>query len=116
VTAHTDLVRRAVAWLRRGVPQPLSEVRLCCMPVFGEITTAASETPDAIGWAHGCSIVVECKVSRADFRADMRKVHAREPTSGMGRYQRGAAWRTPLGVVFAWSVWHRAARSTNARP
>lgn len=44
-----------------------------CGVVFAE-HTAGFEHPDAMGWKYGTwSIVVECKVSRADFFADRKK-------------------------------------------
>lgn len=61
---HAELVQRAVTWLRGTMG---------CGVVFAE-HTAGREHPDAIGWKWATwSIVVECKVSRADFFADRRK-------------------------------------------
>jgi hypothetical protein len=41
--------------------------------------------PDAIGWKRAChSVVVECKISRADFLADLEKPFRRKPEKGMG--------------------------------
>lgn len=63
---HDQLCERATKWL--------SGQR--CNPVFRGVASA-SEVPDAIGWSSrwNCegSIVVECKVSLADFRADSYK-------------------------------------------
>ena len=55
---HEDLRKRAVKWL--------TGTRRCSV-VISEMVSAAWETPDAIGWHSGRSILVECKVSRADF-------------------------------------------------
>lgn len=74
---HDEIVRRVVAWLRRR-PQ-------ACQVVFAEMTTALSETPDAIGWAHGSSHVVEVKISRSDFFRDRHKPHMRTEETGMGQ-------------------------------
>jgi hypothetical protein len=72
---HEKLVRNAVAWLRSyGCGVVLSEQ--CC---------ASGETPDAIGWKRGCySVIVECKISRADFFIDREKPFRRKPEKGMG--------------------------------
>jgi hypothetical protein len=72
---HEKLVRSAVAWLRSyGCGVVLSEQ--CC---------ASGETPDAIGWKRGCySVIVECKISRADFFIDREKPFRRKPEKGMG--------------------------------
>ena len=41
--------------------------------------------PDAIGWKKAChSVLVECKVSRADFLADREKPFRQKPESGVG--------------------------------
>ena len=41
--------------------------------------------PDAIGWKRAChSVVVECKVSRADFLADREKPFRQKSHLGMG--------------------------------
>lgn len=61
---HAELVARAVRWLRS---------RHRCGVVFVEFTTAARCSPDAIGWHMGRTTLVECKRTRADFRADVRK-------------------------------------------
>ncbi len=72
---HEKLVKAAVAWLRR----------YGCGVVLSEQSCASGETPDAIGWKRAChSVVVECKVSRADFLADADKTFRVKPEKGMG--------------------------------
>jgi hypothetical protein len=72
---HERLVARAVSWLRH----------YGCGVVLSEQSCASGETPDAIGWKRGChSVVVECKVSRADFLSDREKAFRRKPEIGMG--------------------------------
>jgi hypothetical protein len=72
---HQKLVSRAVAWLRR----------YGCGVVLSEQSSASGETPDAIGWKRAChSVVVECKISRADFLADCEKPFRKKQQSGMG--------------------------------
>ena len=61
---HAQLVHLAVDWLRR----------YRCGVVLSEQVCVSGEVPDAIGWKGKCrSVVVECKVSRADFLADRAK-------------------------------------------
>ena len=61
---HAQLVNLAVDWLRR----------YRCGVVLSEQACVSGEMPDAIGWKGKCrSVVVECKVSRADFLADRLK-------------------------------------------
>lgn len=78
---HSELVSRAVKWLRNS---------LHCRVVLSELVayTRSGETPDAIGWVHNKAILVECKTSRADFYAE-RKKRARNkhmPALGVWRF------------------------------
>lgn len=66
---HEDLVKRAVAWLRKP-----SRNRSACGIAVPELVSFCNEQPDAIGWfGGGWSIMIECKVSRSDFLADKSK-------------------------------------------
>jgi hypothetical protein len=72
---HAQLVEKAVAWLRR----------YRCGVILSEQAGVSGEMPDAIGWKKAChSVVVECKVSRADFLADRSKPSRQRPEIGMG--------------------------------
>lgn len=72
---HALLVRNAVAWLRR----------YRCGVVLSEQACISGEMPDAIGWKRAChSVLVECKISRADFLADRAKPFRQEPELGVG--------------------------------
>lgn len=79
---HAELVRRAERWLRN----------VCrCGVVLCESQARTGETPDAIGWTNrgGRSVLVECKISRADFLADKQKPFRREgcvDAMGCNRY------------------------------
>jgi hypothetical protein len=73
---HQQLVRLAEQWLRR---------RYRCGIVLSEQSCASGETPDVIGWKGSCrSVVIECKISRADFFADQEKPFRKQPETGMG--------------------------------
>ncbi len=72
---HAQLVERAVAWLRS----------YRCGIVLSEQACISGEVPDAIGWKRACrSVLVECKVSRADFLADRDKPFRQNPGLGVG--------------------------------
>jgi hypothetical protein len=72
---HAQLVQKAVAWLRS----------YRCGVVLSEQACASGEMPDAIGWKGAShSVLVECKVSRADFLADRDKPFRRKSDRGLG--------------------------------
>jgi hypothetical protein len=56
-----------------------------CAVVLSEQACVSGEMPDAIGWKRAChSVLVECKVSRADFLADRAKPWRAKPELGVG--------------------------------
>jgi hypothetical protein len=72
---HAQLVERAVRWLRG----------YRCGVVLSEQACVSGEMPDAIGWKQAChSVLVECKVTRADFLADRAKLFRLQPEKGVG--------------------------------
>ena len=77
----------AVQWLRR----------YRCGVVLSEQACANGELPDAMGWKKAChSVLIECKVTRADFLADRTKPFRQKPETGVGaeRYYLG-----PRGLI-----------------
>lgn len=89
---HAQLVALASDWLwRRG-----------CQVVITELTTSCGEIPDAIGWhTNGyatTSMLIECKTSRADYRADRQKIARLLPDRRMGRE---CLYLAPAGVLTA---------------
>ncbi len=73
---HAQLVARTVDWLRR---------RYKCGIILSEQYCATGEVPDVIAWKGFCkSVLVECKVTRADFLADAGKPFRLKPQEGMG--------------------------------
>ncbi len=86
---HADLVTRAERWLRNTVG---------CQLVLTEhiATTRTGEIPDAIGWCAGLCYLVECKMSRADLRADLRK---RFRSPGLGALGNFRFYLAPEGVL-----------------
>jgi len=84
---HAKLVSMAVRWLRR----------YRCGVVLSEQACASGEMPDAIGWKKAChSVLIESKVSRADFLADRDKPFRQKPEIGVGceRY-----YLAPRGLI-----------------
>jgi hypothetical protein len=84
---HAKLVSMAVRWLRR----------YRCGVVLSEQACVSGEMPDAIGWKKAChSVLVESKVSRADFLADRDKPFRQKPEMGVGceRY-----YLSPRGLI-----------------
>lgn len=87
-TTHKQLVQRVTHWLRFSKK---------CNVVAAELSTQCAETPDAIGWhGSGYSILVECKMSRADFHADKNKRFRHFEDEGMGDERFFAA---PPGIL-----------------
>lgn len=95
---HKDLCALAVAWLQR----PASRSGPGCLVAVSETANWVSgEIPDALGWrpyrqARCGSVLVEVKVSRADFLADAKKPHRRAPEEGMGTYR---YYMAPEGLI-----------------
>ncbi len=93
---HAELCQLAVAWLRR----PHSRGGHACQAAVAETRTGwDGEVPDAIGYrftgsAEDGTIVLECKVSRADFLADRHKPHRTAGGVGNWRY-----FMAPEGLI-----------------
>jgi hypothetical protein len=99
---HSRLVEKAIQWLRS----------YRCGVVLSEQACAGGEMPDAIGWKQAChSVLVECKISRADFLADREKPFRQKSQLGMGCER---FYLTPHGLLrpdelpFGWGLleWH----------
>lgn len=74
---HAALVERAARWL--------ATTERCVFVMAEPVCYSTREIPDAIGWqSNGLCIVVECKVSVADFRADKAKAWRRNDGQGLG--------------------------------
>ena len=84
---HAQLVSRAVRWLRS----------YRCGVVLSEQACVSGEMPDALGWKQAChSVLVECKVTRADFLADRAKPFRVKPEKGVGSER---FYFTPPGLL-----------------
>ena len=79
----------AVRWLRR----------YRCGVVLSEQACVSGEMPDAIGWKKAChSVLVESKISRADFLADRDKPFRQKPETGVGCERYYLAPRNLIGL------------------
>lgn len=74
---HSDLVRAGYEWL----------LSIGCSFALPELTTYAAERPDVIGWKNSFSILIECKTSLSDFRADQKKRFRLREELGVGYYR-----------------------------
>ena len=68
---------------------------------FGVVATnikalESREIIDVIGFRTSCSIVIESKVSRADFFADFKKPERKEGAAALGLYR---AYICPVGLI-----------------
>ena len=81
---HNRLVKLAAKWLRARHSVVITE-----MAVY-------PEEADAIGWKAEVTTLIECKMSRADFLADQKKMFRRMPDTGMGDYRYFLA---PRGII-----------------
>ncbi len=84
---HAYLVNKSVEWLRR----------YRCGIVLSEQSCSSGEMPDAIGWKGKChSVLIECKVSRADFLAERNKPWRQDPEIALGCER---FYLTPKGLL-----------------
>lgn len=84
---HGELVKIAKRWLEKAKG---------CGVAVPELVSITTEIPDAIGFRSDYSILVECKISRADYLADMKKEFRAFPELGMGDYR---FYMCPTGLI-----------------
>jgi hypothetical protein len=96
---HAELVARAATWLRSS--------QRCSVIITEGISLPTGEIPDAIGWRpRGVSVLVECKVTTADFYADRAKF-SRQKAEPMGEMR---YYMAPQGIIqvsslpFGWGL------------
>jgi len=82
---HATLVQLGVRWLSRQ-----SSV------VLYEAVANKAEIPDVIGWSGASSILIECKVSRADFLRDATKKSRTKLKAGMAQRR---YYLCPAGIL-----------------
>ena len=67
---HDELVKRGIKWLRNN---QVSTMRFPI--VLPEYRSYSNSEPDVIGLNHNITCVLECKISRSDYFADLKKNH-----------------------------------------
>ena len=89
---HSTLVSRVGNWL------PITQKFKCVAVMMERLGHCGSgESPDVFGVdAKGVSYMIECKISRGDFRADQKKIWRQIPESSLGKYRYYAA---PAGLL-----------------
>lgn len=92
---HRELCEKAAKWLRTKAPNK-DGVPKCASVALELVSYGSNETPDVFGWNYWTTVVIECKVSRADFLADAKKVFRHIPAMGMGEYR---YYCCPEGVI-----------------
>ncbi len=77
IYSHSELVERGHEYLMKTIG---------CSFAFKELKTLSIEIPDIIGFMIGrpSTFLIECKTSRSDFLADMKKSFRRFPEMGVG--------------------------------
>ena len=86
---HSELVDKAYTWILKNTS---------CGVAFKEIrTTSSNEQADVIGFgSDGHSVLIEVKVSRADFLRDKKKPFRKTPSKGMGSQR---FYMCPEGII-----------------
>ena len=85
-TKHSRLCKRALSFLNNT---------LRCQIAVSEMSYSR-EIPDAIGWRWDDSVLIECKVSRADFLRDKKKAFRKDGEKALGKYR---FYLCPPGVI-----------------
>lgn len=85
---HKELVDIAYKWVLKNAS---------CGVAFKELSTLEAEIPDVIGFgAFGHSVVIECKATYVDFKADRKKPFRQNPEKGMGSHR---YYCCPTGLI-----------------
>ena len=86
---HKELIAKGKKWLKNTFH---------CSVVISELKayTRYGEIPDIIGWVNNRSILIEVKISYADFKADAGKLFRRYPEFGMGHWR---FFLAPKGII-----------------
>lgn len=84
---HEEQNLHAVKWMKKqGFTVVATNIR----------AAQSHEIVDAIGFRQSCSIVVESKVSRSDFNADLKKPERQGIAKGLGTYR---FYICPVGMI-----------------
>ena len=84
---HSELIKHAEKWLKKPCSNNIELGNIGhprCSLILSELVTISAEIPDCIGWHSNLSILIECKTSVQDFKADFKKPFRIYPELGMG--------------------------------
>lgn len=82
---HRELCLSVASWLRQNRNNENLIPR--CQYATVELVTSNNESPDVFGWIYWCSILIEVKVSHADFLKDAVKFSRIYPNKGIGEFR-----------------------------
>lgn len=83
--SHPELIKYAQLWLKKPYKNTQPFGHSACKVIIPEMVTAAYQIPDVVAWtAYGKCIMIECKTSRSDYRADGKKRLVMHPGFGVG--------------------------------
>lgn len=83
-TKHSELCKLAGKWLFRG--GRLDKLH-CSTVVIEPSSMNVDEMPDVFGWNYWTTAIIEVKVSRSDFLADVKKPFRKNPAEGCGEHR-----------------------------
>lgn len=94
---HQKLIKLGADFIMKNPPTKGNMYCSKCNIIVTEITTFASEKPDVLGFANDTNtVMLEAKISRADFLKDSKKPFRKNPETGMGNFR---LYITPVGLI-----------------
>jgi len=95
---HDELIEIGRKWLINPYAQAADYGHYGCSVVMTEISCSAWEEPDVLGFSSNRpgSILIECKASKSDFRADKKKPFRECSEFGMGAQR---WYLAPAGII-----------------
>lgn len=93
---HEHLVRIGAKWLRKKTEGNIIVPNCNLVVTEMKVANKSGEIADIIGWCSFASIMIEVKVSRADFLQDSKKIFRKENCLGVGDFR---YFLCPEGVI-----------------
>lgn len=81
---HRELCLFAAQKIRTGIHW---DVPKCTYSIVEPFSFCSYEQPDVFAWNYWTTVMIECKVSHADFLSDLKKPFRSEPERGIGRHR-----------------------------
>ena len=95
---HRELCLLAAKKIRTAIDW---DVPKCPYSIVEPFSFCSYEQPDVFAWCYWTTVMIECKVSHADFLADLKKPFRLKPESGIGRHR---YYCCPEGIIKAEEV------------